>query len=328
MFTKALWSRAGLSSHRAVSYFQDVLKIETTMVSAEFLSKIPIFENLSPADHDTLAGLWRPLELKVDEILFRVGEKGDAMYVIQKGIVEIRVPIQGQQKEITVSVLQEGEFFGELSIIDGLPRTATAVAVEHAHLLQMHRNEFIEFLMERPAVAISMVSIIGKRLRATNELVQSLASKNVNEEMDEQLSFGDRLADKVAEFGGSWSFIIMFGVFVGIWILLNSVQLIFKPFDIYPFVFLNLVLGTIAAVQAPFIMMSQNRAQKKDRIRAELDYQVNLKSELMLQQLHTKFDELRGSDLHHLNEAIKLQLSLLQQKPDTTEQVNVDKPKP
>lgn len=297
------------------------------MVSAEFLSKIPIFENLSPADHDTLAALWHPRELKVGEILFRVGEKGDAMYVIQKGIVEIRIPIQGQQKEITVSVLQEGEFFGELSIVDGLPRTATAVAVEHAHLLEMRRNDFIDFLMERPAVAISMVSIIGKRLRATNELVQSLASKNVNEEMDEQLSFGDRLADKFAEFGGSWSFIIMFGVFVAIWILLNSVQIIFKPFDVYPFVFLNLVLGTLAAVQAPFIMMSQNRAGKKDRLRAELDYQVNLKSELMLQQLHTKFDELRGTDLHHLHEAVKAQLLLLQRKPDDLENLQADKSK-
>ncbi len=241
------------------------------MVSAEFLSKIPIFENLSPSDHDTLAGLWHPRELKVGDALFHVGEKGDAMYLIQRGIVEIRVPVQGQQKQITVSVLQEGEFFGELSIIDGLPRTATAVATEHAHLLEMKRDDFLNFLMERPAVAISMVSVIGKRLRATNELVQSLASKNVNEEMDEQLSIGDRLADKVTEFGGSWSFIILFGVFVGTWMLLNSIQLFFKPFDEYPFVFLNLVLGTIAAVQAPFIMMSQNRAQKKDRLRAELD---------------------------------------------------------
>ena len=298
------------------------------MVSAEFLSKIPIFENLSPADHDTLAGLWHHRELKVGEALFHVGEKGDAMYVIQRGIVEIRVPVRGQQKQITVSVLQEGEFFGELSIIDGLPRTATATATEHAHLLEMKRDDFLNFLMERPAVAISMVSVIGKRLRATNELVQSLASKNVNEEMDERLSFGDRLADKVAEFGGSWSFIILFGIFVGAWIALNSVQIFFKPFDIYPFVFLNLVLGTVAAVQAPFIMMSQNRAQKKDRLRAELDYQVNLKSELMLQQLHTKFDELRASDLHHLNEAVRLQLALLKQKLNEFEPVPEEKSKP
>jgi CRP/FNR family transcriptional regulator, cyclic AMP receptor protein len=280
-----------------------------TMVSAEFLSKIPIFENLSPADHDTLADLWHKRDLKESEVLFHVGDKGDAMYVIQKGVIDIRVPLQGPKKEMTVSVLHEGEFFGELSIIDGLPRTATAIAGETTELLEMKRSEFMKFLMDRPAVAISMVSIIGKRLRDTNELVQSLASKNVNEEMDERLSVGDRLADKIAEFGGSWAFIIMFLVSLVAWISLNSIQLWFKPFDEYPFIFLNLILSCISAIQAPLIMMSQNRAQKKDRLRAELDYQVNLKSELMLQQLHAKIDELRATDLHHMNETIQTHLT-------------------
>jgi len=299
----------GLSSHCAVSYFQSVPNPEKTMVSAEFLSKIPIFENLSPADHDTLVGLWHKRELKEGEILFHIGDKGDAMYVIQSGIVDIRVPLQGPKKEMTVSVLHEGEFFGELSIIDGLPRTATAIAAETTDLLEMKRGEFIKFLMDRPEVAISMVSVIGKRLRDTNELVQSLASKNVNEEMDEQLSFGDRLADKIAEFGGSWAFIVLFFVFLVAWVGLNTVQLWFRPFDEYPFIFLNLMLSCLGAIQAPVIMMSQNRAQKKDRLRAELDYQVNLKSELMLQQLHAKIDELRATDLHHMNETIQTHLA-------------------
>lgn len=284
------------------------------MVSAEFLSKIPIFEHLSPSDHDTLVGLWHARDLKVGETLFHVGDQGDAMYVIQSGVIEINVPIQGPKKQMTVSVLHEGEFFGELSIVDGLPRTATAVAVEKAHLLEMKRNEFIKFLLERPAVAISMVSVIGKRLRDTNELVQSLASKNVNEEMDERLSFGDRLADKIAEFGGSWAFIVLFFVFLFTWVGLNTVQLWFKPFDQFPFIFLNLMLSCLGAIQAPVIMMSQNRAQKKDRLRAELDYQVNLKSELMLQQLHAKIDELRATDLHHMNEAIQTQMAQSNQR--------------
>lgn len=277
------------------------------MVSAEFLSKIPIFEHLSPSDHDTLVGLWHARELKVGETLFRLGDQGDAMYVIQSGVIDINVPVQGPRKQMTVSVLHEGEFFGELSIIDGLPRTATAVAVEKTHLLEMKRNDFIRFLLDRPAVAISMVSVIGKRLRDTNELVQSLASKNVNEEMDERLSFGDKLADKIAEFGGSWTFITLFMVFLIVWVGLNTIQLWYKPFDEYPFIFLNLMLSCLGAVQAPVIMMSQNRAQKKDRLRAELDYQVNLKSELLLQQLHAKIDELRATDIHHLHEAIRTQ---------------------
>ena len=286
------------------------------MISAEFLSKISIFENLNPSDHDVLVGLWHRRELKVGEVLFRVGQQGDAMFVVQEGVVEIKVPVQTPKKEMTVSILHEGDFFGELSIIDGLPRTATAVAVEDTMLLEMKRNEFINFLMERPAVAISMVSEIGKRLRATNELVQSLASKNVNEEMDERLSFGERLADKIAEFGGSWAFIITFCLFLLGWMALNSVHFWLKPFDDFPFIFLNLMLSMIAALQAPLIMMSQNRAQKKDRLRAELDYQVNLKSELMLQQLHEKVDELRAMDLHHMQEAIQQQLVLFEKKSE------------
>ena len=288
------------------------------MVSVEFLSKIPIFEHLSPADHDMLVGLWHARELKVGETLFRVGDQGDAMYVIQSGVVDINVPIQGPKKQMTVSVLHEGEFFGELSIIDGLPRTATAVAVEKTHLLEMKRNEFIRFLLERPAVAISMVSVIGKRLRDTNELVQSLASKNVNEEMEELLSFGDKLADKIAEFGGSWAFISLFAVFLVAWVGLNTVQLWFKPFDEYPFIFLNLMLSCLGAIQAPVIMMSQNRAQEKDRLRAELDYQVNLKSELMLQQLHAKIDELRATDLHHMSDALQNHLAQSNQRTDSS----------
>jgi uncharacterized membrane protein len=131
--------------------------------------------------------------------------------------------------------------------------------------------------------------------------------------MDERLSFGDRIADKLAEFGGSWAFIIIFMVILFGWIGLNTIQLWFRPFDQYPFIFLNLMLSCLGAIQAPVIMMSQNRAQAKDRLRADMDYQVNLKSELMLQQLHAKIDELRATDLHHMNEAIQTQLAQVRQ---------------
>lgn len=280
------------------------------MSSQELLSKIPIFEKLSAADHDVLLKLWQSRAVEEGEVLFRIGEKGSSMFVIEEGKIEITVPIEGQvKKETRVSVLHEGEFVGELSLLDGLPRTATATAMEPCKLLEMKREDFIRFLMERPAVSISMVSEIGKRLRSTNELVMSLASKNVNVEMEEQLKFGDRLADKIAEFGGSWTFIIIFFVFLAVWALLNTIQLWFKPFDEYPFIFLNLMLSCVAAIQAPVIMMSQNRAQKKDRLQAELDYKVNLKSELMLQQLHAKLDDIRATEIHHMHEALGEKLS-------------------
>jgi len=297
-------------------------------MTREDLSKIPIFEKLTEADGEVLLSLWKERNLKEGQALFRKGDRGDSMFLIEEGSLEITVPVEAQQKfvmfkgtekEMRISVLGQAEFVGELSLLDGLPRTATARALEDSQLLEMKRDDFVRFLLERPAVAISMVSEIGKRLRSTNELVTSLASKNVNEELEDRLSFGDRVSDKVAEFGGSWSFIFSFLAFMGIWMGLNTWQLLAKPFDDYPFILLNLMLSTVAALQGPVIMMSQNRAQKKDRLRADLDYQVNLKSELMLQQLHAKIDELRTTDLEQVQTALHEDHAALKKRIDELE---------
>ena len=267
------------------------------MNTQEYLTKIPIFNKLSTADLDTLTKLWHQRTIRKSNILFQKGDIGSSMFIIEEGIVEIKVPAGLKQKDICVSVLKEGDFFGELSVINELPRTATAVATNNCKLLEMNRTDFIQFLLDRPTVAISMLSEMGKRLQATNDLVTSFASKNINVEMDEQMSAGDKLADRAADFVGSWKFLVLFLIGVIIWCVLNVIVLLFVPFDPYPFVFLNLVLAVVASLQAPLIMMSQNRAQIKDRLRAEMDYQVNLKSELILQQLLAKIDEMRAGEL-------------------------------
>ncbi len=272
------------------------------MIPKEFLEHIPIFATLPSEDHLSLVSLWKPRSLQQGDVLFRKGETGLSMYVIEKGTIEISVPLEQTTREMSISILHEGEFVGELSLLAGLPRSATATALEECSLVEMTRDDFLAFLMERPAVAIAMLNEIGKRLQSTNELVASLASKNLNEEIEEQMSVGDRLADKIAEFGGSWKFIIAFLTLLFGWMILNTIQLFFQPLDRFPFIFLNLMLSLVAAIQAPIIMMSQNRAQKKDRLRADLDYQVNLKSELMLQDLHVKFDQLRAEELHTMQE--------------------------
>ncbi len=287
------------------------------MISKEFLQQIPIFEKLSPSDFDVLLHLWKPRKLRKSEVLFRFGEIGTSMVIIEEGMVEITIPVEN--KEMQISVLHEGEFVGELALIDGLPRTATARALETCRVQEMRRDDFVSFLLDRPTVAISMMSEMGKRLRATNELVQSLASKNVNEEIEETLTFGERLADKIAEFGGSWVFISSFMFLLFLWMAANTVQLWYQPFDEYPFILLNLMLSTVAALQAPVIMMSQNRAQKKDRLKAELDYQVNLKSELMIQQLHVKFDELRATEIHDIQSVLTEQIETLKKRIEDIE---------
>jgi CRP/FNR family cyclic AMP-dependent transcriptional regulator len=291
------------------------------MISQEFLAKIPIFEKLSSADLEVLCTLWHPRDLKEHEVLFRKGESGSSMYIIEEGAIEISVPAELEKKDIRVSLLSQGEFFGELSLVDGLPRTAKATAVSDSRVLEMMRDHFIQFVTGRPTVAISMISEMGKRLRATNDLVTTLASKNVNIEMEEQLSFGDRLADKVADFVGSWTFVIYFFAALIVWILMNVMEWIFRPFDVYPFVFLNLVLAVVASLQAPLIMMSQNRAQKQDRLKADLDYQVSLKSELMLQQLHVKTDEMRALEFQTMEAILKKELAYIRHQLDYIQQI-------
>lgn len=263
------------------------------MITQEFLTQIPIFEKLPTADLDLLTKLWHHRMIKKSEILFRKGDAGSSMFIVEEGTIEISVLTEDDHKNIRISLVSQGGFFGELALISGSPRTATATAISDCRLLEMKRDDFVSFLSTRPTVAISMIGEIGKRLLATNELVTSLAAKNVNVEMDEQMSFGDRLADKVADFVGSWSFVIYFLLGIAVWCILNAIELLFKVFDPYPFAFLNFALALVASLQAPLIMMSQNRAQLKDRLRAEMDYQVNLKSELMLQQLHSRMDELQ-----------------------------------
>jgi uncharacterized membrane protein len=141
---------------------------------------------------------------------------------------------------------------------------------------------------------------------------EELLSKNVNTEFDEQLTFGDRMADKLADFGGSWRFISIFVAVLLGWIAINAVVLIAKPFDPYPFILLNLVLSCLAAIQAPVIMMSQNRQEAKDRLRAQHDYLVNLKAELEIRHLHEKIDHLLRHQWQRLLEIQEIQTELMQ----------------
>jgi len=155
-----------------------------------------------------------------------------------------------------------------------------------------------------------MMSEIASRLRTSNLLIEHRSTRNVNEVIEEQYTFGDRLADRIAQFGGSWTFLICFGVTIALWMGLNSIQSLWHPFDPYPFIFLNLILSCLAAVQAPVIMMSQNRQAMKDRVQADLDYQVNLNAELQIRSLHLKIDELRTTELHDFFELQREQLAI------------------
>lgn len=230
------------------------------------------------------------------ETIFGAGDPGGVMHVVLAGRVEVSI-LDQDRKRVVLRALGPGELFGELSLFDGEPRSASVVALEPTRTFLIDRADLARLFARRPDSALDVLAVLGHRLRTTDQLLSQRVARNPNEVLDERATFGDRIADGVARFGGSWSFIASFAVFMGIWIAVNTAVLVGRrEFDPYPFILLNLLLSMLAAIQAPVIMMSQNRQDSRDRVRSELDYQVNLKAELEIMELHDKFDRL----LHRL----------------------------
>jgi uncharacterized membrane protein len=253
------------------------------MERIELLQTIPLFESLERDDLNALAGRLREVSVEAGQTVFAQGDQGDSMYVIENGAVDIVAGV-GKHKVIVASLFKQ-QYFGELSLLDGAPRSASAVASRDTSLLALERDDFVEFVKKRPDAALSIMHEVGERIRATNELMTRTVTRNVLEEEDKKLTMGERVADMVAAFGGSWPFIFLFGGFMAVWMVWNS--LLGEPlaFDPLPFMFLNLFLSTLAALQAPIIMMSQNRQSTKDKALAVNNYQVNLKNEMSIDRI-------------------------------------------
>jgi len=258
------------------------------------LDGIPFFQTLDGDERAAVAALMKEARFAAGATVFREKDPGGVLYVIGRGKVELSVTGEDGAK-VVVDVLEPGEFFGEMSLLDGEGRSTSAVAVEEVAAYSLAREEFLGLLRRRADVALDVMAALARRFRKTDELLRRRVP-NPNEVMQERETFGERVADGVARFGGSWSFISLFGGVLVTWVIVNTILIrnVGKaPFDPYPFILLNLFLSMLAAIQAPVIMMSQNRQDAKDRIRSELDYQVNLKAELEIMQLHEKFDRLR-----------------------------------
>lgn len=261
------------------------------------LREIKLFELLDDQESAALCGLLETRHYNKGETIFAAGDAGDSLYIVRSGIVQVFIENYEGQKIVLRENLN-GDVFGDISLIDGGPRTATAVATEETETLTLDRDQLLELITKHPHAGLDLLTVMGRRLRATNELLRTQVSRNLNEEEEDVLTFGQRIADKVAAFGGSWTFIISFAIFLAVWMSINSYALLNilkiggKPFDEYPFILLNLALSALAALQAPVIMMSQNRQAAKDRMQADLDYQVNLKAELEVAQLHSKVDRI------------------------------------
>jgi CRP/FNR family transcriptional regulator, cyclic AMP receptor protein len=255
------------------------------------LADIPVFSLLDHAERETLAEIMDCESVAAGKVIFDMGDVGDCLYILRSGHVHIYVENTTGEK-IVLGEFEPGEVFGEISLLDGGPRTATAIAMEDSDLFVLTRDDLQSLITEHPHAAIDLLTMVGRRLRTTDELLRSHVSRNANTEEDERMTFGERVADHVAAFGGSWSFIFLFGGILVAWMLANAAWLNHRPWDPYPFILLNLGLSTLAALQAPVIMMSQNRQSTKDRIKSDLDYEVNMKAELEVAHLHNKIDKI------------------------------------
>ena len=256
-------------------------------MTIETLRQVPLFESLDNEAAGELCHLLDSLDCKAGAFLFRTGDEGDAMYLIERGKVRICVRARDGH-EVTLTELGRGDFFGEMALLDGQRRSADAVVVEDATLAVLSREHFLSFMRGSPDVALEMLTALANRLRHTDELLRHTATRNVNVEEAARLTLADRAADIIAEFGGSWKFIIAALLFFNIWVLINVFPALlgrWEGFDPYPYLFLSVALNMLQIFQAPIILMSQNRQAHKDRLRAEIDYQINLKNELALNEI-------------------------------------------
>src|SRR5918912_204418 len=267
------------------------------VITIEALRSVPLFASLDDEAAEELRALLEVRDLPAGTVLFRAGDAGDAMYLIEGGRVRIFI-LNEDAHEVTLAELARGDFFGEMSIIDGKPRSASSEVSEDARLFVIKRDDFINFVRGNVNVALEMISAISQRLRRTDELLQKRVSRNVNEMEEEQMTPADRIADQIAALGGSWRFIAFLAVLVLVWVVLNSAWVLgARIFDIYPYNLLGLVLGIIAGVQAPIIMMSQNRQSEKERLRDDMDFQINLKNELAITEILRRIDVLESERL-------------------------------
>ena len=256
----------------------------------EILRQVPLFARL---DDDETAVLAAQIEIRTfaaRQRIYKIGEPGGRAYVMVSGAVRLTT-IDEDHQDVIVDEPSSGEFFGFASMLDSTPHQTNAVALEDTVCLEVDQEDIATLVQRKPHAAMDMLSVLGRQFHAAQQLVRGRTARNPNEIIEAEATFGERIADAVAAFGGSWTFIILFFVILATYTALN-LALKRSAWDPYPFILLNLILSMLAAIQAPVIMMSQNRTDKKDRLRGELDYEVNRRAEAEVQSLSRKLNVL------------------------------------
>jgi uncharacterized membrane protein len=254
----------------------------------EVLRNIPLFALL---DDDELAVLASQVELKTfaaRERIYKIGDSAGQAYVMISGKVRVST-VDEDHQEVVIDEPAEGEFFGFASMLEQTPHQTNALALEETGCLEISRDDISTLLERKPHAGMDLLTTLGRQFHSAQALVRLRANRNPNEVIEEKTTLGESIADSVARFGGSWRFIILFGILLTVYTIVN-VALDKKAWDPYPFILLNLFLSMLAAIQAPVIMMSQNRQDSKDRLRGELDFEVNRRAESEIQGLARKLN--------------------------------------
>ena len=272
----------------------------------EALKHVPLFALLDEEETAVLAGQVELKKFAPRQRIYKMGDASGQAYVMVSGKVRVTTLDQDQQ-EVIVDEPSHGEFFGFASMLDQTPHQTSAIALEETECLEVSRQDISVLLQRKPLAGMDMLTVLGRQFHASQQLVRVRASRNPNEVIEKEATLGERLADSVARFGGSWVFILTFLVLSTIYVAAN-VFLRRSAWDPYPFILLNLFLSMLAAIQAPVIMMSQNRQDTKDRVRSELDFDVNRRAESEIQGLARKLN-LLGDQIADVEDLLRQRLS-------------------
>ncbi len=277
------------------------------MRPADLLTQIPLFQGLAEEDCDALAARLTEKSAKAGETVFTQGDAGSSMYIVRSGAVQVFLPSADGNAAVELKDMRTGEYFGELALFDDKPRSASVRALVDTVLLELTREELGEHLGRSTRAAMTILREMAARLRETNALLSQRAAKDVVREFEENLSWSQRLADKVAELNGSWAFILTLMGMTALWCVINLPAVADhlglatrgengKPltFDPYPFILYNLVLAVLVALQGPLIVMSQNRQSAKDRAQADVDFRVHLKNEIGIERMLAEVGAMRA----------------------------------
>ena len=256
----------------------------------EVLKKVSLFALLDDEEAAVLAGQVELKKFTSRERIYKIGDPGGQAYVMVSGTVRVTT-VDEDHQEVVVDEPAAGEFFGFASMLEQTPHQTNAIALEETVCLEVSQDDIAVLIQRRPHAGMDLLRTLGRQFHASQELVRIRANRNPNEVIEKEATLGERVADAVARFGGSWSFIISFGILLAVYTAIN-VALNKQAWDPYPFILLNLFLSMLASIQAPVIMMSQNRQDTKDRLRGELDYDVNRRAESEIQNLARKLNML------------------------------------